>query len=103
MTPERDENGRFLPGQSGNPKGRAQKSVEAASLDKFRSYYRNGNMDKLIGALQRQIERGNVQAIRLALSYLWGQPPQDITIDSDSIIRVIVSHERRKDNDTGTA
>jgi len=60
-------------------------------------------MEKLIGALQRQIERGNVQAIRLALSYLWGQPPQDLLIDSNSIMQIIIQHARRDDNDTRAA
>lgn len=77
------------------------RTADQAALDKFREYFANGKLDEVIGALQRQAVRGNVRAIELVLSYLIGKPSQSIDLTGDTIVRVIVSHERRKDNDPG--
>lgn len=94
---ERDERGRFAPGNSGNPTGRPKRSVEEASLDRFRARYSNGEWSALLDALDRQVKRGNIQAIRLVFEYLLGKPSQPVDMQSDSVVRIIVQHERRND------
>jgi hypothetical protein len=97
----RDDKGRFVSGHPGGP-GRPPKTAEQASLDKFRSYFRNGNLEDVIEAHLRQCKKGNIAAIKLAYEYLIGSPAQ--TVDLNAVItRIVVEHVRSDNPDTGAA
>lgn len=87
----------FKPGQSGNPNGRPRREVEAASLDAFRKRFNNGSLAGVLDALERQAKKGNVHAIKLILAYLMGNPPQEVDLNTDGILRVIVEYEHTTD------
>ena len=79
---ERDNKGRFIPGNSGNPTGRPSRSVEEAALDKFRKHFNNGRFEDTLDALDELIRRRNVRAIELVYEYLLGKPTQRHEIDA---------------------
>ena len=72
----------FKPGQSGNPNGRPKRSVEEASLEKFRSHFNNGCFEDTLTALDELIRRRNIRAIELVYEYLLGKPTQRHEIDA---------------------
>ena len=102
-TNERDENGRYLPGHKSTG-GRLPRAKEESSINYLRNFLLEDDAEKLkelIAAGFRHASRGNAQMMRVMLSYFWGQPAQSVDLTTDSVINVTISHERRKDTDTG--
>jgi hypothetical protein len=73
---ERDENGRFKKGISGNPKGRAPRETEQYFVDLFRSSVSDTDFKAVVDALVKAAKRGNTAAIKIILDYLMGAPKQ---------------------------
>jgi hypothetical protein len=94
---DRTPDGKWKPGQSGNPNGRPCKTVEQEALDKFRAHFRNGNFETILTALQKQANKGNVRAIQLVFDYLVGKPAQAIDLQSSGEIKVTVEYTRAPD------
>jgi len=102
-TNERDENGRYLPGHKSTG-GRLPRAKEESSLNYLHNFLLEDDAEKLkemIYSGWKHACRGNAQMMRVMLSYFWGQPAQSVDLTTDSVINVTISHERRKDTDTG--
>lgn len=93
----RDANGRFLPGHENAGAGRKPRQAEEASFEQFRQFYSNGRVKELIEAGHRRALRGDPAMLKLILSYLWGQPRQEVDVNQDGILKIIVEYERTSD------
>lgn len=72
----RDDAGRFQPGASGNPSGRAKKLPElAAKISEFDDELR----DRLLLIARVGEHRDSIAAVKLLWSYAHGNPSQSIT------------------------
>lgn len=73
----RDDAGRFPPGVSGNPSGRAKKLPELAAKI---SLYDDEMVKRLLSIARSTLnDKNSIAAIRLLLSYAHGNPVQAIT------------------------
>lgn len=88
--PKRDANGKFAPGGGGGP-GRKPRQAEERLVRRLSARLNNGDFDKILDALVRQAQRGDVAATRLLLEYAVGKPKQPISGDGDGeiVFRVI--------------
>ena len=98
MVPERDENGRFVKGQSGNPNGRPPKAREERYMEITMSAVTYADWGKIMKKAASQAERGDSQARKFLADYLLGPPPQkhEVKSDGDLVFRVV--HERDWDD-----
>ena len=73
---KRDANGRFLPGNSGNPAGRPKKDREIRFLEITLSTVRYEDWRKIVKKAVTQAQRGDNQARKFLADYLLGPPAQ---------------------------
>lgn len=73
---ERDANGRFAKGESGNPKGRPPKAREERYLEIARSTVTFKQWKAIVQKAADQAERGNPTARKWLSDYLIGPPVQ---------------------------
>jgi hypothetical protein len=102
MTPQREANGYWKKGQSGNPAGRAPKATELRLLERMRQIV-EPELEAVTNAVLARAKRGDERAARLLYEYVLGKPTQPVDMKSDNITRIIVVHERSDDQDTGAA
>lgn len=76
----RDEQGRFKPGTSGNPKGRP-KGVSLASM--IAEVLTEDSAKKIIGAIIAEAKGGNVKAFQALIERTDGKVPQAVTGGQD--------------------
>lgn len=77
MTKTRDEKGRFIKGQSGNPKGRSTFSDEEKYADVYKSKVTPNKFAEVVDQLLfLAIQRRDMNAIKLLMAYAMGQPVQ---------------------------
>jgi hypothetical protein len=95
---ERDESGRFIKGQSGNPKGRLPRTKEEKFYKATVSAVTLKDWREIIKKTVEQAKRGNPSARTWLANYLLGPPQQRLDVTSDgsqiesvSIIEVIKS------------
>lgn len=88
-TIKRDEQGRFVPGQTGNPNGRPKGSI--SMVDKLRQYLQDHpeEADKLISSLIQQGTTGNTVAIKEILDRIDGKVTDTHRIEGDIPISII--------------
>lgn len=79
---QRDEKGRFVKGQSGNPKGRPPKTREGRYYEIAVSAVPFKQWRKIIKKVAANAERGDVRALRFLADYLLGRPQQFIDLTS---------------------
>lgn len=94
---ERNPDGTFAKGHTKSG-GRAPRQAEERLVRRLSARLNNGDFDKILDALIRQAQRGDVPAARLLLEYAVGKPAQPVDMQSNNIVRIIIQHERRNDN-----
>jgi hypothetical protein len=72
----RDDKGRFVKGQSGNPKGRSKKEVEESYLQAFRDGVSPGDWAAIIARAVSDAKRGDPAARKFVADYLIGPAVQ---------------------------
>lgn len=92
--PERDANGRYLPGHKSNG-GRKPRQAEERLVRRLSERLTNGDFDKILDAIIRQAQRGDVAAARLLLEYAVGKPRQPLANDGDDEVVFRVIYEPR--------
>lgn len=79
MTNGRDEKGRFIPGQSGNPSGRKSRETEQHYLDLLRKGVSDADARAIIQvAVAKAKTRGGHLERKWLFDYLIGQPVQRV-------------------------
>lgn len=76
----RDEKGRFVPGTTGNPKGRARKAQEVDYLAAFRKVITRQAMEELLAVILSEALQGSKSAQRVILEYALPKPSQQVEI-----------------------
>ncbi len=98
---ERDENGRFIKGKSGNPSGRPPKEREERYREILVSTCTFAAWERIVKKAVEQAERGNKDARKWLADYLVGTPVKQVDIKSGGetiktntiIVREIVSDD----------
>ena len=80
---ERDENGRFVKGQSGNPNGRPRLDEEQRYLRTLRKALPEKDVRAIVAALVSRAKRGDSRAAQLLLEYAIGKPTQYVKTDTE--------------------
>ena len=75
---ERDDNGRFVKGQTGNPKGRPKRRTEEEYLDATISRVTLKDWREIVDKAVSQAKRGDSKARAWLSDYVLGPPPQQI-------------------------
>ena len=103
----RDEQGRFIKGTSGNPKGRPKREIEQAYFDATVGSVPVAEWNKIVKAMIKQAQRGNVAAAQWLGNYLLGKPQDHLDITSgDEKVKAWIGFsveewdEINKDNDS---
>ena len=94
---DRDKNGRFLPGKSGNPAGRNKRAEEDRFLDVIRSAVTEEMLSAAWAAVGKKAGRGDTAAAKLLFSYLHGNPDQAIDLRQDGRLEISINYVN--DND----
>jgi hypothetical protein len=94
---ERDENGRFIKGVSGNPKGRLPKDREERYMSIMLNTVTFSDWERIIEKAVEQAKRGDSVARKWLSDYLVGPPQQKVDVTTDgqpiSIVRIGVDTE----------
>ena len=75
---ERDDNGRFVKGQTGNPNGRPKRRTEQEYLDATISRVTIKDWREIVDKAVSQAKRGDSRARAWLSDYVLGPPPQQI-------------------------
>ena len=86
---ERESNGQFKKGHSGNPKGRPRLDVEQRYLQVLRKALPQYEVDAIVKALTKRAKRGDAQAAKLLLGYAIGKPTQYVKTDVSGTLELI--------------
>lgn len=78
---ERNGNGQFEKGHSGNPNGRPRLDAEQKYLKTLRKALPQKDVRAIIKKLIVKAKAGNIQAIKLLLEYAIGKPTQYVNAD----------------------
>lgn len=99
MAKERDENGRFIKGHTGNPNGRMPKTREIKFYDLTVSAVSEANWIDIVKSAVKLAVRGDAQARKWLADYLVGIPAQkmELTGDVPVVIQVIYDHKVNAD------
>lgn len=88
---QRDEHGRFVKGQSGNPNGRPKKARETRYYEILVSTVTFEQWKRIVDKARQQAERGDATARKWLADYIVGSPEQNIHISGDyPVIREVV-------------
>lgn len=93
MAADRDARGRFVPGctvgRTAPPgPGRPPRAKEEQLLGVLREVVTEQRLVAMVQALVERATAGDVQAARLLLSYLIGQPAQQVQLDGGRVVLV---------------
>ena len=90
MAADRNENGQFVKGVSGNPKGRAPRKKEERFLEVSIAAVSLKDWRDIIKKAVEQAKRGDTQARKFLADYLLGTPQQklDVTSGGEPIVMV---------------
>lgn len=83
---ERDEKGLFLPGSTGNPKGRPKKKTEDRLFDMLADKMDDVRLSNVLDALIDGAEKGEYRKLELLMAYLAGKPLQRVEHSGDNPI-----------------
>ena len=100
---ERDEKGRFVKGQSGNPKGRATFSAESNYADVYKSKVTPEVFADVVSRLiYLAVVKRDMNAIKLVLAYGMGQPVQksEVTGAEGNALEIIVRYAENNRTDS---
>jgi hypothetical protein len=91
MAEDRDDKGRFLPGHKGAANaGRPPRAVEENYLAILRSVVTPEEFELVVRSLLCAAKKKNIQAIKLLLSYLLGNPPETVNLNGD--LRTLIEY-----------
>jgi hypothetical protein len=94
---ERDKNGRFVKGKSGNPSGRPKKEREERYREILKEAVTFEDFRAIIKRMAEKAKRGDVQATRLLLEYLVGKPEQNVNVAGGLTLLDIDEWKKRQD------
>lgn len=77
---ERDDNGRFVKGQTGNPKGRPKRRTEEEYLDATISRVALKDWREIVDKAVQQAKRGDSRARAWLSDYVLGPPAQRLQV-----------------------
>lgn len=83
---QRDEKGLFLPGSTGNPKGRPKKKTEDRVFDMLSEKMDDERLSNVLEALIDGAEKGEYRKLELLMAYLAGKPLQRVEHTGDNPI-----------------
>lgn len=105
----RDDNGRFVKGTSGNPKGRTKRQVEDTYLQAFRDSVSPDDWGAIIARAVSDAKKGDAVARKFIADYLIGQPVQRSEVTGKDggpltmeIVESIVEAEHGNADEPGT-
>ena len=88
---ERDKNGRFLKGSSGNDKGRPKKEREDRYYEIMRSTVSYEDWEKIIKRAAQQAIGGDDRARKFLAEYLIGKPVQELKVEGQTDLSIILA------------
>jgi hypothetical protein len=86
----RDAKGRFVKGESGNPKGRDKRETEAAYLQAIRDGVSLGDWAAIIARAVSDAKRGDRAARDFLADRLIGPVKQSVDVTNSSAFRVVI-------------
>lgn len=86
----RDENGRFLKGHTGNPKGRAKRKKEEKYLKKMFARCTLKKWQGIVDKALEDSEKGDAKARQWLSDYLLGKPAQELKVQSTGDLNIIL-------------
>ena len=98
MDYERDEKGRFQPGNPGSP-GRPPKATEDSILDAFKRALTEEELDAIAQQIVKQSRQGQTKSLRVLLEYLIGTPVQRNRVDVSADMIELLRNWRSGDKD----
>ena len=101
----RDENGRFVPGQSGNPKGRAARRTEEEYLGAMLGRVTLKDWREIVDKAIGQAKRGDSKARQWLSDYIMGPPVQRLEHSGEGggPVEFLVKYANGRNNPTDTA
>jgi hypothetical protein len=88
---DRDNKGRFVKGQSGNPAGRPKREVEEAYLQATIARVSMDDWQSVVKKAVEQAKDGNSEARRWLAEYIMGKPRSPVDVDVEGNISVTVT------------
>ena len=89
--PARDENGRFVKGQSGNPNGRPSRKREEKYYEITISACTFADWGRIVKKAVQQALRGDAVARKWLADYLVGTPEQNINLTGDPSVQEVIA------------
>ena len=96
----RDENGRFVKGQSGNPKGRRPKAKELSYLAIVTDVVTPEKFKAGIEKAWQLALRGDLPAMRFVTEYILGKPTQAVSVETSEHSRIMLSWDDADNGDS---
>jgi len=100
--PERDNNGRWIKGSTGNPTGRSPRQREERYYQIMMTVVTFADWERIIAKAVEQAKHGDAQARKWLSDYIVGTPDQklDVTSGGKEITLKVVYMERKNNNET---
>jgi len=100
---ERDKNGRFVKGSTGNPNGRPKRKKEQQYLDRMAKVVTLDDWEKIVKTAISRAKAGESASRKWLSDYLLGPPVQrleaDIESDNRLVIEVLGGYRNPPDSD----
>ena len=102
---ERDDSGRFVKGQTGNPNGRPKRRTEDQYLDAMIGRVSLKDWRDIVDAAIVKAKRGDARARTWLSDYLLGPPVQKLQHQGEDggPVKLVVEYVNKRDDNTSSA